>query len=364
MRNVLKAATVAGLAAVVSTGIGAQTSTQASARAELVAAPTLRLPGVVDSNSPAMWDRVAGRQTFFVLTSAGSPKVASGRGLDTLARVQDVAIDPHPGGGVWMEAVVADVDGTWYGYYHNELPADQCGAPDKMIPRIGAARSRDQGRTWTPLGIVIEVPPNSLACSSPNEYFLGGVGDFSVQLDAESRDLYFFVSQYPRSRRLQGVAVARLAWADRDDPAGKITMWTGRIWLPARSILSTDGTPVWLYLAGVPIFAAAESWHDDDNVVDAFWGASVHWNTYLERYVMLLNRARDTSWKQEGIYISYAPRLDDPRLWSAPVKILNGGTWYPQVIGLEPGTGSDKVAGQWARFFVSGVSQHLIRFSQ
>jgi len=101
-----------------------------------------------------------------------------------------------------------------------------------------------------------------------------------------------------------------------------------------------------------------------DDKVDAFWGPSVHWNTYLEQYVMLLNHAKDSAWSQEGIYISFAPRLDDPSLWTKPVKILDGGIWYPQVMGLEDGSGTDKVAGRQARFFMGGVSQHLIQFTK
>jgi hypothetical protein len=31
-----------------------------------------------------------------------------------------------------------------------------------------------------------------------------------------------------------------------------------------------------------------------------------------------------------------AQRLDDPRLWSTPSKILNGGSWYPQVMNSTP----------------------------
>jgi hypothetical protein len=113
---------------------------------------------------------------------------------------------------------------------------------------------------------------------------------------------------------------------------------------------------------GLPIFPAFEPWHDEDTLVDAFWGPAVHWNSYLNQYVMLMNRAKNEDWDQEGTYASFAPRLDDPRLWTSPVKITNGGKWYPQVIGLEGGVGTDKLAGEVARFFVSGKSEHLIRF--
>ncbi len=95
-------------------------------------------------------------------------------------------------------------------------------------------------------------------------------------------------------------------------------------------------------------------WHDADADVDAYWGPTVHWNEYLERYVMLLNRAADESFSQEGIYVSMNASLDSPGSWSVPTKIMDGGEWYPQVIGTEDGAGTDKFAGREARFFMSG----------
>jgi hypothetical protein len=79
---------------------------------------------------------------------------------------------------------------------------------------------------------------------------------------------------------------------------------------------------------------------------------------------MLLSRAKDASWSQEGIYVSYSPRLDDPRLWSPPVKIMNAYSWYPQIVGTETGIGTDRLAGQRPRLFVHGVSQHLLQFTR
>jgi hypothetical protein len=124
------------------------------------------------------------------------------------------------------------------------------------------------------------------------------------------------------------------------------------------------GEVAWTYLAGTPIFPVSDGWHDEGTKTDAFWGPSVHWNTYLQQYVMLLNRAKDADYNEEGIYVAFAPSLDEPMLWSAPVKILSGGTWYPQVMGIEPGIGTDKVAGQTARFFMKGESSRWITFSK
>ena len=133
-------------------------------------------------------------------------------------------------------------------------------------------------------------------------------------------------------------------------------------WFPARASTIPNGTTWWIRPSAIPIFPAVEPWHDDDMAVDAYWGPSVHWNTYLGQCVMLLNHARDARWNQEGIYISFASRLDDPSAWSAPVKIRDGGQWYPQVMGIEDGLGTDRIAGRWARFFTGGTSDHVIQF--
>lgn len=95
-----------------------------------------------------------------------------------------------------------------------------------------------------------------------------------------------------------------------------------------------------------------------------FWGPSIHWNTHLERYVMLLNRARNDQFNTDGIYISYSPTLADPLQWSAPIELMDGGGWYPQVIGLEPGVGTDRIAGRRARFFMTGRSDRYIEFER
>ena len=107
-----------------------------------------------------------------------------------------------------------------------------------------------------------------------------------------------------------------------------------------------------------------EAWHDGNADSDAFWGPAVHWNTALGQYVMLLNRAKNEQFDGEGIYLSYAPHLDDPRAWSAPAKIMNGGGWYAQVVGLEPGSGTDARAGSRARLFITGRSEYAIEFQR
>lgn len=331
--------------------------------AVLRAADALVLPGGVDSNSPVVWERVNGRRAMFVLTSInGQPARATGAVLTMLQDPQPVSMEPWPGGGVWMEAVVTDRD-AWYGFYHNENRSHVCANRDTPYARIGAARSEDFGRTWTDLGIILDMPPETFACGTTNRYFVGGAGDMSVLLDRTSRDVFIYFSQYGRDPRQQGVAVARLAWADRDAPVGKLMVWSDGVWLPGtgREEEGRDQAR-WVYPPATPLVTPRRPWHDGDRVVDAFWGPSIHWNSFLRQYVMLLNRARDESFGQDGIYVSFSPRLDDPLAWSAPQRILEGGSWYPQVVGVELGRGTDRWAGRLARFYMSGRSNHLIEF--
>ena len=50
-----------------------------------------------------------------------------------------------------------------------------------------------------------------------------------------------------------------------------------------------------------------------------------------------------------------------PESWQPPVKILEGGGWYPMIMGIGEG-GTDKLAGKTARFFMGSDSNWLIEF--
>lgn len=215
------------------------------------------MTGDVDSSSPVIWNQNDGVSELFVVTStAGQPSRAIGEDLSHLGDPELVQIEPWPLGGVWMEAVIPDVTGTWYGFYHNELTADMCGDVQKAYTRIGAARSEDQGATWTNLGIILEAPQDTFACDTINTYFVGGVGDFTALLDADRRDVYIYFSQYGREASQQGIAVARLPWADVDEPVGKLTVWNDGVWLPPDAFEDDNGELHWVYPpAAVLLFA-------------------------------------------------------------------------------------------------------------
>jgi hypothetical protein len=307
----------------------------------------ISFPGSVDSNSPLFWNDL-GEMVLF--TSFGQPLLSVGPDLQQLTPVGSVAFDQDEAAGRrWLESVIRTGDGTLYGYYHSE-PHGLCGDESGLTePQIGAAVSLDDGLSWRDLGIVLRAPGGTLRCETPNSYFAGGVGDFSVVLDPDERYAYFFISSYSGAPTEQGVSVARLSWAERDRPAGKLEKFFEGLWLePGLGGRTTA------------IFPAARLWDELD--ADAYWGPSVHWNTELRQYVMLLNHNIGTSFTNEGIYVSFAADLADPASWSAPEKIVEGGGWYPQVIGLESERGTDKQAGREAWFCVHGVCAHRIVF--
>ena len=55
---------------------------------------------------------------------------------------------------------------------------------------------------------------------------------------------------------------------------------------------------------------------------------------------MLVNRAKDKDWTQEGIYVTFTRDVSDPGTWTKPIKILDAGDldksrWYPQIVGID-----------------------------
>lgn len=310
-------------------------------------------PGECDCNSPAHWDG----ETLYLFNSAGHPWRTAGSDLLHLGQdYRSCQYNNKVDGGRWIECTWKVPAGALYGWYHFE-PGGICvdnhpNSPHLTAPKIGAVRSFDNGATWEDLGVILESEP-ILRCDTTNYYFAGGNGDFSTMLDEHQEFLYFLISTYAGDVSRQGVAIARMRWSDRDMPAGKAWKWHNGKW-------SEPG------LGGrvTPIFPAAIDWHRRD--ADAFWGPSIHWNTHLRQYVILLNRAIDSRWKQEGTYISFNPDLANPAGWSVPQKILNStgdDRWYPQVLGTDKSKReTDKLAGKTARLFIRGESRWELEF--
>lgn len=321
---------------------------------EVIETDPLSLPSAADCNSPCWWSQ----DGLHILTSTGHPVLSSGPDLEHLTRHGEITYTAWRDGGRWIESVYQETNGWLLGWYHNEpvhyIPAEyQVGRHFPMTaPFIGAVISYDNGLNWDDLGLVLTGAPDSLNLTERNEWFAGGNGDFSVILDRCGEYFYLLFGTYYRDVNQQGISLARLRFEHRFSPVGKVEKWYQGEW--QEKGLNGKVTPI------IPV---RSSWYSQQP--DAFWGPSVHWNHHLQKYVILMNRAIDPTWKQEAIYISLADDISDPGSWGAPTRLLETTGWYPQVIGSHMALQeTERLAGTEARLFIHGVSRHRLRFSQ
>jgi hypothetical protein len=320
-------------------------------------APLLQMPGAyefgywgVDGNSPA--ERAADGG-LILFNSLQYPWRSVGPDLFNLNAPERVTINEREAieGGLWLEATYRDQDGTLFGWFHNEVEPG-CENVFLKTPQIRQMFSRDEGRTWTDLGVVLSASGDTFDCGTANAYFAGGNGDFSVLFDQATRHFYFVFTVYNREQAEQGIGFARLPYDERYNLVGNVWRWDGADW-----------TGVGVGGRGATIWQPAVSWHRPD--ADAFWGPALHFNTHLQQYVMLLNRAIDAGWSAEGVYLSFNRDLTNPAGWSEPrrlpLEMESTTIAYPQVIGLDVDS-TDKLAGRVARLFLSGVSNWEIVF--
>ena len=309
----------------------------------------VEMPTQVDSNSPAFWRD--GRLFWF--GSHGRPWLSEGSDQFGPWETREVSLETTNAWPHWMESVWPEDNGALWGWYHAE-PVGLFATSTLTAPKIGAVMSLDGGKTLRDIGVILE-SGDPLAPWAENGYFAGGHGDFSVILDRERTYFYFLFDNYGGSAESQGVCIARMAFEDRANPVGKVWKYYNGQWQEAGR-----GGRV------TPIFPVNRRWQSRDP--DAFWGPSIHWNTYLNCHVMLLNHASgEPGWSQEGVYVSFSSDLSRPESWTPPRKILDKSQFpgwyffYPQVMGLEPG-GTDRRAGQTARLYVGGISKWEIDF--
>lgn len=314
--------------------------------ATLRKADPLWMPGVADSNSPVHW----WKGKIYLHNSDGMPVRSEGDSIFALRHTRAVLFYTGNHANKWIESTYVDAAGDVWGWYHHEV-FQTCGEGIALSsPVIGALVSHDGGWTYHDLGHVL-MPGAEPNCQAKNGYFAGGHGDFTVIPDEAGEYLYFHFSNYSGDAAQQGVAVARMKLEDRREPIGKVWKYFQGEW--NQPGLGGEVTPV---------FPVVKDWGQEDT--DAFWGPSVHFNTAIGKYVMLLNRSCCTpGWPQEGVYVTYSSDLSDPSSWKEPVQLVAGGNWYPQIVGLGP-METDKRSGRVARFFVGGYSEHELVFEE
>ncbi|MBM3793367.1 MAG: hypothetical protein FJW31_04720 [Acidobacteria bacterium] len=323
---------------------------------QLAPTPAVRVPAeTVDGNSPAFRDE---NGVLHVYASTGAvPTRMSGANVTELTENETgPSVEPREHYPIWIEGIWrAQAEGTVFGWYHHEPGAQTiCGNRKLTAPVIGALISHDNGVAFQDLGPVLTSahPPT---CSAQNGFFACGHGGFSVIIDQDKRYFYFVFTSYTGPLNQQGVAIARMPFEARHNPAGSVFKYFQGEWQePGLRGLVT------------PIFRARVAWERSD--ADSFWGAAVHWDKALNSYVAVMNRTCcKTNWPPEGIYISFNADLSNPSGFSAPTKILDDSEigfapgYYPQIFGLGEGE-TDSVAGAETRLFVKGVSRWRIVF--
>jgi len=338
-------------------------------------APFVRMPGLkeyrylhaIDSNSPLHWDG----DTLYLFNSFLHPFRSSGPDIFHQSNQTSVHLgDIDDLLDMWIEATFKDSDGVLYGAFHHE-PDGVCISDEHLptAPKIGWLKSQDNGKNWRDLGFVITASPCAINCKTESPWDAGGTGDFVFLPDSMKKYFYFYGTSYDPRFEEQGVWAARMAYADRGQPSGKVRKWYRGGW---------NEPALWGHVT--PVFPASRDYHKKDGSM--FWGPCIHWNTYLQMYVMVLNHAIDTRLNADGIYVSYNRDIGNPAGWTKPAmliavadvrKAMAGGEeglpdvmnngWYPQIIGTAKGE-TDKLAGRKARLFLGGLSNLEIEFTK
>jgi hypothetical protein len=282
-------------------------------------------------------------------STGNGPVRSSGSSQFELAAPQPVRFNriyPWP---AWMESVWVDPTGVVFGWYHQEH-FGVCPGSRLSVPQIGAAISYDGGNTFEDLGTILS-SGDPIDCNSQNGYFAGGHGDFSVILDRTRTYFYFFFTNYAGPLEQQGVAVARMPFESRFYPEAAVT----KFYMGVSTQPGIRGRVT-------PVLPAQVSWSSAGT--NSYWGPSIHWNTHLNEYVMLLNRSCcSPGFPRKGIYASFSSDISSPESWTAPRKILNDTGWYPQVLGLGD-SGTDRRAGRVAGLYIYGHSRWEIVFEK
>lgn len=308
---------------------------------ELKTAEAIRLPFAIDSNTATIWRD--GNLHFF--HSAGEPLVTTFDAQSQAFVTEEVKIDRRDHFPMWIESVWQDPAGPLWAWYHHERIGD---CPTLNVPEIGALVSYDGGRSFTDLGIIM-ASGEWTNCDAQNGYFANGHGDFSVVADREGQYLYFLFGAYGGDLANQGIAMARMPISD---------LWSqqGAVWKYYEGGWTEPG----LYGRVTPVFPAVAGW--DGANTDSYWGPSIHWNTHIGRFVVLMNRSCcGPQWPQAGVYLTMTADLADPSAWTEPSFLTGYDEWYPWVLGLGEGEGSAE-AGPQVRFFIRSYSEWELHF--
>lgn len=285
----------------------------------------------------------------------------------------------------WMESVYRrPTDGVLFGLYHlEEGPYVRCPAPYERpylsVPHIGLARSRDNGRSWENLGLVLSDGSFAISCDLPIRFFAGGVGDPSMAVSPDSTHLYIAFTDYSGAdARTQGIQLARLPLHALDAPlaadgTSKARRWFNGSW-SGPGLQGTPGPRVGQRWTAVPLGQATpllppeRSWQRADG--GGYWGPSLSWNAHVQAFLLLLNKVSGAkAFDADGNYLAFIPDITSPTVVpAAPLRLdtlahAPRSAWYVQALGDARHHGTSMFTGQDARLFLGEWSHVVLRFT-
>ena len=221
--------------------------------------------------------------------------------------------DTYDNGGSWLMSVFREQNDDFIGFFHAEDHWYPHTSNDIAWKSIGVTYSNDKGITWeTGIQIITSATPK------PEAPTWGGTGDCCVVWDhINNRWLCYYQEQ-------------TISMAISTDPKGAPGTWKKYYF----GGFTEDG------LGGrqspLPGLSSAPGGNP-----------SVHWNTYLMKWVMVWH-----GWSPTNIYISVS---SDGINWDTPQSIIvsdiGGRAWYPTIIGT-----TDVETGQVAKIYYADIA--------
>ena len=221
--------------------------------------------------------------------------------------------DTYDNGGSWLMSVFREQNDDFIGFFHAEDHWYPHTSNDIAWKSIGVTYSNNKGITWQTGNQII-----TSATPKPATPTWGGTGDCCVVWDhINNRWLCYYQEQ-------------TISMAISTDPKGAPGTWKKYYF----GGFTEDG------LGGRQSPLPGLSSVPGGN-------PSVHWNTYLMKWVMVWH-----GWNPTNIYISVSA---DGIVWDTPKSIIvseiAGRAWYPTVIGT-----TDVEAGQVAKIYYADIA--------
>ncbi|HEY5689324.1 MAG TPA: T9SS type A sorting domain-containing protein [Yeosuana sp.] len=221
--------------------------------------------------------------------------------------------DTYDNGGSWLMSVFREQNDDFIGFFHAEDHWYPHTTNDIAWKSIGVTYSNDKGITWETGNQII-----TSATPKPTTPTWGGTGDCCVVWDhINNRWLCYYQEQ-------------TISMAISTDPKGAPGTWKKYYF----GGFTEDG------LGGrqspLPGLSSAPGGNP-----------SVHWNTYLMKWVMVWH-----GWNPTTIYMSVSA---DGIVWDTPKSIIvseiGGRAWYPTIIG-----DTDVEAGEVAKIYYADIA--------